>query len=53
MKGVLSTGAGEDHYVIQVDKDKPVQEILENVIDKCLEHCWGISEVEWHDQVFE
>lgn len=53
MKSVLSRGAGEDQYVVQVNKDEPVQEVPENVIFEGLEHCQCIGEAEWHTLVLE
>lgn len=46
MVGVLSGVLGENQDVIQIHKDKAVQEVLEFIIDQSLEDSWSISEVE-------
>jgi len=36
----------EDEDVIQVDEDKAVQEVTDNVIHEGLEHCRSVGEAE-------
>ena len=45
-------GAGEDEDVINVDEDKPVQHVTENIIHQSLEHSRGVGEAKGHDQIF-
>jgi hypothetical protein len=49
---VFLGGAGEDEDVVKVDEDEPVQHVIaRNIINKSLEHSWGVGKAKWHDQI--
>ena len=51
MEHVLLGGAGEGKDVINVDEDKPVRHVTENVRHPSLEHGRGVGETKGHDQI--
>jgi hypothetical protein len=51
MEHVILGGAGEDEDVIEVDEDKPVQHVMENIINPSLEHSRGVGKAKWHNQI--
>ena len=42
----------KDKNVIQIDDNKLVQQVPEDLIKKVLKHDWGITQPKRHDQVF-
>ena len=53
MLSMFIEGPGENEDVVEVDKDKPVEHITEDVIYQGLEHCRCIGESEGDHKVFE
>lgn len=43
----------KNENVIIVNKQELVQQDVEHIIDKCLEHCRGVGQAKRHDKVLE
>lgn len=43
MSEILDEAGKKSQDFIQVEKDKPVQEISKGIIDQSLENCWSIG----------
>ena len=53
MSSVLGRVFREYEYVVQVDDQKFVEEVAEDVVHEGLEGGWGIGETEGHDEGFK
>ncbi|MBW0498093.1 hypothetical protein O181_037808 [Austropuccinia psidii MF-1] len=51
MSDMLFLRFGKDHNVIQINHNKNIKKILENIIDKILKRGRSIGEPKWHNQV--
>src|SRR6478752_8408428 len=48
---VFLEGPAEDENVIEIDDDKVVQELAENVVHQILEGSWGVGQSEGHNAI--
>ena len=46
-------GVGEDEDIVEVDDDRDIEEIGEDLVHKALEGCGCVGETEWHNEVLE
>lgn len=49
---VVGPGLAVYHNVVKEDKDKPVEEGLQDNVHECLECRWGVAQPEQHHQEF-
>ena len=50
---VLLQAAEEDEDIIQIDVHKPVQQIMEDIVDEGLEDSWSVGESKQHHHILE
>ena len=53
MPFMFSRGLGENQNFINVNENKAVNHVPEDIINQGLEHGWGICQTELHDKVFK
>lgn len=50
---MLNLGAGEDEYVVQIDDTDDIEEVVEGILNECLESGRSVSEAIRDDKMFE